>query len=69
MVAVPPGVANGYLTLVDDTEILNLYQPAYEPAAERGVRWNDPAFGIIWPFEPSIVSPKDGSWSDHQKTK
>ncbi len=66
MIAVPPGVANGYLTLENDTEILNLYQPLYEAGGERGVRWNDPAFGISWPFEPSIISSKDASWPNHQ---
>jgi dTDP-4-dehydrorhamnose 3,5-epimerase len=36
----------------------------YMPAAERGLRWNDPAFGIRWPAEPAVISDKDRSWPD-----
>jgi dTDP-4-dehydrorhamnose 3,5-epimerase len=37
---------------------------AYAPELARGVRWDDPAFGIDWPFEPSIMSDKDAAYPD-----
>jgi dTDP-4-dehydrorhamnose 3,5-epimerase len=64
MLLVPKGCANAFLTLEDDTEVTYLVSEFYTPAAERGVRWNDPAFGISWPAEPAIISDKDRSWSN-----
>jgi dTDP-4-dehydrorhamnose 3,5-epimerase len=64
MLLVPKGCANAFLTLQDDTEVTYLVSEFYTPAAERGVRWNDPAFGINWPAEPAIISDKDRSWPD-----
>jgi len=63
---IPAGCAHGYLTLEDDTEVIYPVTCAYRPEAERGVRWNDPAFGIAWPLRgPSVISPKDASWPDY----
>ena len=63
MVYVPEGFAHGYQTLVDDTETFYQVSEAYAPGAERGVRWDDPAFGIEWPeAEKRIISQKDRSW-------
>jgi dTDP-4-dehydrorhamnose 3,5-epimerase len=64
MLYVPEGVAHGYLTLEDATETLYLISEPYAPAAARGVRWNDPAFGIEWPAEPAVISERDRSWPD-----
>lgn len=61
---VPKGFAHGYLTLEDATEIEYLVSAPYSPQQEAGVRWNDPAFGIQWPFTPEIVSPKDAAHPD-----
>jgi dTDP-4-dehydrorhamnose 3,5-epimerase len=61
---VPEGVAHGYQTLVDETEALYLISEHYEPAAQRGVRWDDPAFAIEWPAEPTVISERDRSWPD-----
>ncbi len=59
---VPKGVAHGFLTLCDDCEILYQVSTAYCAAASRGVRWDDPAFGIEWPDEPHLVSDRDRSF-------
>lgn len=59
MLYVPEGFAHGYLTLEDDTEVMYQVSQMYTPAAERGYRWNDPAFNIAWPVEPRIISEKD----------
>lgn len=63
---VPKGCANAFLTLQDDTEVTYLVSEFYAPAAERGIRWNDPAFGIPWPAEPAVISEKDSNWPDFQ---
>ncbi len=46
---IPEGVAHGFQTLVNDTEVLYTVSAAYSPAHSHGVRWDDPAFGIPWP--------------------
>jgi dTDP-4-dehydrorhamnose 3,5-epimerase len=68
MLYVPEGCAHGYLTLEDDSEVMYPVTAPYRPEAERGVRWNDPAFGIQWPdVGPLTMSPKDEAWPDYQK--
>jgi dTDP-4-dehydrorhamnose 3,5-epimerase len=64
MVRVPKGFAHGFLTLEPDTEVFYLVDNEYSPDSERGVRWNDPAFGIDWPLQPQVISDKDDSWAD-----
>jgi dTDP-4-dehydrorhamnose 3,5-epimerase len=62
---VPEGFAHGYQTLVDASETLYHASEYYSPEAERGVRWDDPAFGIDWPAARTrIISDKDRSWPD-----
>lgn len=65
-VYLPAGCAHGYLALADSSEVFYQASTAYMPSAERGVRWDDPAFGIRWPLAgaPS-VSEKDASWPDY----
>src|SRR5436190_13646995 len=48
-VYVPEGVAHGFQTLEDNTEIFYQMSAGFSPGLSRGVRWNDPAFGIEWP--------------------
>lgn len=59
MLYVPEGFAHGFITLKDNTHVTYQVTQAYTPAAERGYRWDDPAFNIIWPFMPSLISDKD----------
>jgi dTDP-4-dehydrorhamnose 3,5-epimerase len=59
---VPPYFAHAYLTLEDDTEVLYQVSGAYAPAAERGLRFDDPALGIDWPVPVTTISGKDASW-------
>jgi len=63
----PKGIAHGFLTLKDNTEILYLIDTLYEPGLSSGVRWNDPAFAISWPAPPKIISAKDESWPPYEK--
>lgn len=62
MLFVPRGCAHAILTLEPDTELIYLASQAYNGAAESGARWNDPAFGIEWPIEPTVISDKDANW-------
>lgn len=62
MLYMPEGIAHGYLTLEDNTEAYYHVSSSWEPAAESGVRWDDPVFAINWPFEPSVISDKDRAW-------
>jgi dTDP-4-dehydrorhamnose 3,5-epimerase len=61
---VPEGFAHGYQTLRDDTEVAYGVSRAYAPGAEKGVRHDDPAFGIAWPLPVSVLSEKDAAWPD-----
>jgi dTDP-4-dehydrorhamnose 3,5-epimerase len=64
---VPDGFAQGYQTLEDDTEVLHQLSHEYAPEAARGVRFDDPAFGIDWPTaEERIISERDRAWPDHR---
>ena len=61
MLYAPEGFAAGFQTLVDDVELIYQVSQVYKPEYERGVKWNDPAFNIKWPLEPSVISQKDRS--------
>jgi dTDP-4-dehydrorhamnose 3,5-epimerase len=62
---VPEGFAHGYLTLTDGAELVyHMSVPQHVPSA-RGVRWNDEAFGIEWPLEPVVISPRDAAYADY----
>ena len=64
MMYVPRGCAHAILTLRDDTEALYMVSAFYGPNDERGVRFDDPRFGVEWPIAPVEVSPKDRTWPD-----
>ena len=64
MLYVPKGFAHGFVTLQPDTEALYLVTEFYAPDLERGIRWNDPKFGIRWPLEPVVMSEKDKQQRD-----
>jgi dTDP-4-dehydrorhamnose 3,5-epimerase len=59
---VPPGFAHGFQSLVDDIEITYMVSSRYTPSAEGGLRFNDPALGIVWPLPVSVISDKDARW-------
>jgi dTDP-4-dehydrorhamnose 3,5-epimerase len=60
----PPGFAHGMQTLADETELLYLMTDFYAPELSAGVRWNDPAFGIVWPIPAPILSERDAVYPD-----
>jgi dTDP-4-dehydrorhamnose 3,5-epimerase len=64
MLSIPKGCAHGFLTLEDDCEVFYQMSEFYHPEVSRGVRWNDPAFGIEWPAKAEVISARDASFSD-----
>jgi dTDP-4-dehydrorhamnose 3,5-epimerase len=62
---IPAGVAHGFLTLEDNCYVQYQIGGLYQPDAARGVRWNDPAFAIEWPFRPAIISARDQGYEDY----
>lgn len=61
---VPEGFAHGFQTLVDGAEVAYQMSAVYVADAERGVRWDDPAFGIAWPEPISAISERDRTYPD-----
>lgn len=59
---VPVGFAHGFQTLVDNSEVLYLMSEFYHPESARGLRWDDPVFGITWPHGNPVLSPRDQSY-------
>lgn len=64
MVYIPKGFAHGFQTLREDTEVVYQISEFYRPENARGVRWNDPAFGIQWPDPRPILSRRDEGYED-----
>jgi dTDP-4-dehydrorhamnose 3,5-epimerase len=62
MLYIPGSCAHGYQTLEDYTEMYYMTSGFYTPSAVRGVRFDDPAFGIQWPLVPAVVSEQDRNW-------
>jgi dTDP-4-dehydrorhamnose 3,5-epimerase len=66
MLYVPEGFAHGFQTLVDNTELFYQISETYQAEYARGVRWNDPIFGIEWPISNPIISARDSAYADHR---
>src|SRR6185437_1762248 len=62
MLYIPKLFAHGFQTLEDNTEIFYQMSEFYEPAASKGLRWNDPRVGINWPDVAGIMSQKDQAY-------
>jgi dTDP-4-dehydrorhamnose 3,5-epimerase len=64
---VPVGFAQGYQTLVPETEMAYQMSHEYVPDSASGVRWDDPAFGIEWPAaEERVISERDQAWPAYE---
>ena len=61
---VPEGLAHGFQTLVNDTELYYQMSCPYVPSHARGVRWDDLAFGIDWPVADRTISERDRNYPD-----
>lgn len=68
MIYIPEGFAHGFQTLLDHTEVYYQMSEFFAPEAARGLRWNDPVFGIKWPpSDNRILSEKDRNWPDYRR--
>jgi len=61
---IPRGFAHGFQTLEDNSEVLYQMSVPYSAKQARGVRWDDPAFGIAWPDGARIIHERDRSYPD-----
>jgi dTDP-4-dehydrorhamnose 3,5-epimerase len=64
MLYIPEGCAHGFQTLEENTEVAYQMSEFYHPESARGVRWDDPAFGIQWPVPPILMSERDRCYPD-----
>jgi len=64
MIYIPEGFSHGFMTLKDNTEVFYQMSEFYAPECARGIRWNDPAFDIIWPEGITVMSEKDKQYPD-----
>ena len=56
---IPKGMAHGFQTLEDGTEVFYQISEPYAPESSRGYRWDDPGFAIPWPEPVTVISEKD----------
>lgn len=61
-VFLPEGVGHGFITLTENATLLYHMGADYVPGMADGLPWNDPAFGIVWPAQPAVMSERDASW-------
>jgi dTDP-4-dehydrorhamnose 3,5-epimerase len=63
---IPRGFAHGFQTLEDGCEVYYQISTPYRPEAARGIRWNDPAFDIVWPPVSQLtLSERDRNYPDY----
>ena len=62
MLFLPEGCAHGFQTLTDDCDVLYFISTPFHADLSRGVRWDDPAYGIRWPLPVSAISERDQSY-------
>lgn len=66
MVYIPEGCAHGFLTLEDETEVFYQMSEVYNAQSARGVRWDDPAFQIVWPARVEVISERDRTYPNFE---
>jgi dTDP-4-dehydrorhamnose 3,5-epimerase len=59
MLYIPEGCAHAFQTLEHNSAVIYYISTFYHAAATRGVRWNDPAIGVPWPLEVTMISEQD----------
>jgi dTDP-4-dehydrorhamnose 3,5-epimerase len=64
---IPPGLAHGFQTLADDTEVLYMMTDFYRAELASGVRFDDPAFGIRWPRPVAVIAERDRTYPDFDR--
>ncbi len=69
MLYVPEGLAHGFQTLQDNTEVFYQMSKFYQPGSARGVRFDDPAFCIEWPLKSVVISDTDKGYLPLEKNR
>jgi dTDP-4-dehydrorhamnose 3,5-epimerase len=64
---IPEGFAHGFQTLEGNSEVFYQMSELYSPEHQRGLRYNDPAFGITWPIDPTVISDRDRNYEDFRE--
>lgn len=67
MLYVPEGCAHGFLTLEDNTEVFYQMSEFYHAELSRGVRFDDPAFQIVWPDKVEVISKRDRTYPNFEE--
>ena len=62
MLYIPEGCGHGYLTMAMNTDLVYQTSVPYAPKSATGVRYNDPAFNIVWPGAIKVISTQDQNW-------
>jgi dTDP-4-dehydrorhamnose 3,5-epimerase len=60
---VPEMFGHAYQTLTPRAEVVYQVGEFYTPGHERGIRYDDPTFGIQWPVPVEVISEKDAGWA------
>jgi dTDP-4-dehydrorhamnose 3,5-epimerase len=68
-VFIPHGVAHGFQTLADKTEMMYQMTDWFAPDLAVGFRWNDPAFAIRWPLPVSCIAERDAAYPDFDRDR
>ena len=66
MMYIPRAFAHGFQTLEENSEVCYQMSEVYSPEHARGLRWNDPAFGIVWPLAERLIHERDQNYPDFQ---
>jgi dTDP-4-dehydrorhamnose 3,5-epimerase len=64
---IPEGFAHGFQTLEDNSEVFYQMSEFYSAEHQRGFRYNDPAFRISWPIDPTVISGRDRNYEDFRE--
>lgn len=67
MLYIPDGCAHGFLTLSDCADVQYQISEFFRPKSASGVRWNDSAFSVDWPFDPAIIADRDNHYDDYHQ--
>lgn len=59
---IPPGMAHGFQTLRDETEVFYMIGAPYQVHLQSGLRYDDPKLAIPWPLPVSKISERDQGW-------
>ena len=60
---VPEGCAHGFQVLEDNTLVIYHHTEYYQSGAEKGLKYDDPALGIVWPLAITNISDRDKNFS------